>query len=161
MCCQWTIAGTLVRVGGYGVLLLGDSGAGKSDLALQLLDRGHQLIADDAVDVREVNGRLEGTCPSTLAGLLEPRGLGIIRVGPSQPACCGIDLIVELVRPSPDEWAGWPRLGPCSAKVHIAGHARTAVRLPVAPGRPLALLIERLATVCESSPRQENDDDRA
>jgi HPr kinase/phosphorylase len=161
MCCRWTIAGTLVRIGGCGVLLLGDSGAGKSDLALQLLDRGHQLIADDAVDVREVDGRLEGSCPSRLAGLLEPRGLGIIRVGPVQPSGCGIELIVELVRPSPEEWAGWPRLGSCLANVHIAGHARTAVRLPIAPGRPLALLIERLATERESSPRQENDDDRA
>lgn len=140
-----------------GVLLLGDSGVGKSDLALQLLDRGHELIADDAVDVSVRNGRLIGSCPEQLAGLLEPRGLGIIRVGSERPNDCPIDLFIRLIHPTPDQWASWPRLLPASSRESIAGRMYDAVCLPVAPGRPLALLVERLARQPDSPFREAND----
>jgi len=144
-----------------GVLLLGDSGAGKSDLALQLLDRGHELIADDAVDVSIRQGRLVGACPEQLIGLLEPRGLGIIRVGSDRPGACLIDLIIRLTHPAADQWASWPRLLPARSRVSIAGRMHDAVCLPVAPGRPLALLVERLTSQSDSPFREANDHEHA
>lgn len=139
----------------HGVLLLGDSGAGKSDLALQLLDRGHELIADDAVDVRIREGKLIGACPKQLTGLLEPRGLGIIRVCSEHPDDCLIDLIIKLIHPTADQWASWPRLLPARTHVSIADRMLDAVCLPVAPGRPLALLVERLASQPDSPIQRE------
>jgi len=68
----------LVRVHGIGVLIEGAAGSGKSALALALLDRGHILVADDAVELRGSRGRLTGHCPNPLQGLLEVRGLGIV-----------------------------------------------------------------------------------
>lgn len=68
----------LVRVHGTGVLILGAAGSGKSALALELVSRGHQLVADDAVELRAANNRLTGQCPRALRGLLEVRGLGIL-----------------------------------------------------------------------------------
>jgi len=69
-----------VVIDGHGVLLLGPSGAGKSDLALRLIDGGATLVADDRVDVTPDGGKLMLSAPETLAGLIEVRGLGIVRV---------------------------------------------------------------------------------
>ncbi len=77
-----------------GVLLIGDSGTGKSDLALRLIGRGAQLVADDRIDVYVRRGRLWGRTPKPLAGLLEIRGLGIVEMAPA--AATQISLVVEL-----------------------------------------------------------------
>lgn len=92
-----TIHGTCVLVGGTGVLLRGPSGAGKSDVALRLIDGGAVLVADDRVELRMENGRLMASAPAALAGLLEVRGLGIVRV----PCCASaeVGLVVDLVAP--------------------------------------------------------------
>ncbi|MDO6414886.1 aldolase [Sphingomonas sp. BIUV-7] len=73
-----TLHATCVAISGRGVLILGASGAGKSDLALRLIDRGAALVADDGVEVRAVDGRAIGRAPATIAGQIEVRGLGIL-----------------------------------------------------------------------------------
>ncbi|MEI6560332.1 MAG: HPr kinase/phosphatase C-terminal domain-containing protein [Rhodospirillaceae bacterium] len=92
-----TIHGTSVLISGAGVLLRGKSGAGKSDLALRLIDRGAVLIADDRVEVRVDHGKVMASAPATLAGLLEVRGVGLMRV-PFAPAG-EVHLVVDLVTP--------------------------------------------------------------
>jgi serine kinase of HPr protein (carbohydrate metabolism regulator) len=89
------IHATCVEVDGLGVLLRGESGAGKSDLALRLIDGGARLVADDRTDLAAEGGRLIATCPAALAGRLEVRGLGI---GPVPSAArAPIGLVVDLV----------------------------------------------------------------
>ena len=75
-----------VAVDGWGVLLLGPSGSGKSDLALRLIDAGAVLVADDQVDIAAVDGRLEAAPPAALAGRIEARGLGILSLPWRAPA---------------------------------------------------------------------------
>lgn len=92
-----TIHGTCVLVSDIGVLLRGASGSGKSDVALRLIDGGARLIADDRVELRMDQGRLMATAPAALAGLLEVRGVGILRVPAAGEAEVG--LVVDLVAP--------------------------------------------------------------
>ena len=89
--------GSCVAIDGVGLLLRGPSGCGKSDLALRLIDRGAALVADDRVDVEAVDGRAVASAPAMLAGLIEVRGLGVVRLEAveRQP----IDLVVDLVAP--------------------------------------------------------------
>ncbi len=89
------IHGTCVEVSGAGVLLRGPSGSGKSDLALRLIDGGAQLVADDRVDLEVRNGLLTASAPAALAGMIEVRGLGVMRI----PAVSRtfITLIIDLV----------------------------------------------------------------
>lgn len=143
-----TIPGVLVRVHGRGLLLTGESGIGKSETALLLLDRGHQLIADDAVELRVEAGRLYGRAPAALAGQLEIRGLGPCPVatlfGPQalqQEAPVG--LILNLSHPA--HWAEWPRLAPRQDQTTLAGVQVRRLHLPVAPERPVGLLVEAVA----------------
>jgi HPr kinase/phosphorylase len=72
--------GTCIALDGYGVLLRGDSSAGKSDLALRLIDAGGELVSDDYTDLTAEDGRLVATAPASLHGLIEVRGLGIVRL---------------------------------------------------------------------------------
>lgn len=89
------IHATCVAINGAGVLLCGPSGAGKSDLALRLIDDGAVLVADDRVDVTVQNGRLIGTAPDAIAGMIEVRGVGIVRVAHAGPV--PLALSVDLV----------------------------------------------------------------
>ena len=92
-----TIHGTSVLIAGAGVLLCGKSGAGKSDLALRLIDGGAVLIADDRVEIRVDQGKVTASAPAGLAGLLEVRGVGLMRV-PYAPVG-ELHLVVDLVAP--------------------------------------------------------------
>lgn len=85
---------SLVAQDGRGILLRGPSGAGKSDLALRLIDRGFALVADDRVRLHAVGGRLVGTAPPALAGLLEVRGIGLFRL--PALAAAPVVLLAEL-----------------------------------------------------------------
>lgn len=103
------IHGALVSIYGVGLLLRGPSGVGKSECALELVRRGHCLVADDVVEVRqeEMNDRLLGSCPERLAGRLEVQDVGIIDVVRlfGEKAVEGerwIDAVVELLPPRPD-----------------------------------------------------------
>jgi len=137
--------GDLLDIFAIGVLLLGDSGSGKSECALELVHRGHRLVADDVVEIYQLrNQDLIGQAPESVRGLMEVRGLGLISieqlfgvvaVRDSKP----IDLVVKLVDESE---ANVDRLGLSESIVEILDVRRPLLTVPVAPGRSLALLIE-------------------
>ncbi len=137
--------GDLLDIFAIGVLLLGDSGSGKSECALELVHRGHRLVADDVVEIRRVRGEdLLGQAPESVRGLMEVRGLGLISieqlfgvvaVRDNKP----IDLVIKLV---PEDTLHLERLGLAESSEMILGSARPCLTVPVAPGRSLALLIE-------------------
>jgi serine kinase of HPr protein (carbohydrate metabolism regulator) len=86
------VRGTCICIEGYAVLLRGPSGSGKSDLALRLIDSGGELVADDYTDVEQSSGGLVAMAPAPIRGLLEVRGLGIIKVG----ACSSAALVAAI-----------------------------------------------------------------
>ena len=133
-----TLHGVLVDVYGMGVLLLGDSGIGKSECALDLIQRGHRLVADDVVEIRKYpNGSLVGRAAEMIRYHMELRGIGIINIknlfGVSAVrGSKSIELVIELER--------W--LGLDGETYAILDRTRPFLRLPVASGRNIALLIE-------------------
>jgi HPr kinase/phosphorylase len=141
-----TLHGVLVDVYGMGVLLLGESGIGKSECALDLVHRGHRLVADDAVDIRRYpSGALVGRAAEMIRYHMELRGIGIINIkhlfGVSAVrASKSIELIIELQRWDPAK--KYDRLGLDGETYSILERERPLLRLPVASGRNLALLIE-------------------
>ena len=144
-----TMHGVLVEIYGEGVLLTGDSGIGKSETALELIKRGHRLIADDAVEIRKV-GRdvLLGEAPEMIRYYMELRGIGVVNVrriygiGAVKPES-GIDLVVHL---EPwEEGKAYDRLGLTSENETILGVEIPRVTIPVRPGRNLAVILELAA----------------
>ncbi|MGB9129694.1 MAG: HPr(Ser) kinase/phosphatase [Thiobacillus sp.] len=143
-----SLHGVFLEVLGTGVLLKGDAGVGKSELALELITRGHRLIADDVVDLKHVAPEtLEGICPPLIRDFLEVRGLGILNirflfgemaVKPQK----NLKLIVELVQPHEIGEVGLNRLDMVASTETILGVAIPKVRIPVAAGRNLAVLVE-------------------
>lgn len=140
--------GVFLEVLGTGVLLKGDAGVGKSELALELITRGHRLVADDVVDLKHVAPEtLEGICPPLIRDFLEVRGLGILNirflfgemaVKPQK----NLKLIVELVHPHEIGEVGLNRLDMVASTETILGVSIPKVRVPVAAGRNLAVLVE-------------------
>ncbi len=134
------VHGTAVEVDGVGVLLLGPSGSGKSDLALRLIDGGARLVADDRTNVVAKEGRLEAFPPREIKGLLEVRGVGLLAVESLVQGrlWTHLGLAIELVAaerverlPEP---AGWECLGvtvPCLALAPFEASAAAKVRLAV------------------------------
>lgn len=144
-----TMHGVLVEVHGEGVLLTGDSGIGKSETALELIKRGHRLIADDAVDIRRVGrGRLIGTAPELIRYYMELRGIGVVDVrhlygvGAVKPEG-EIDLVVNLE--VWDDEKAYDRLGLTEETQDILGVTVPSITIPVRPGRNLAVILELAA----------------
>jgi serine kinase of HPr protein (carbohydrate metabolism regulator) len=108
------VHGTCVAIDGVGVLLRGSSGSGKSDMALRLIDEGAELVADDQVEIHLENNGLLAKPPATIAGLLEVRGLGIVRLN-HQP-CARLGLVVDLV--APEQVERLPEIGAVSFLDH-------------------------------------------
>jgi HPr kinase/phosphorylase len=141
-----TVHGVLVDVYGMGVLLLGDSGIGKSECALDLIQRGHRLVADDVVEIRKYpNGSLVGRAAEMIRYHMELRGIGIINIkhlfGVSAVrGSKSIELVIELERWDPTK--RYDRLGLDGESYTILERPRPFLRLPVASGRNIALLIE-------------------
>jgi len=141
-----TVHGVFVDVYGMGVLLLGDSGIGKSECALDLIQRGHRLVADDVVEIRKYpNGSLVGRAAEMIRYHMELRGIGIINIkhlfGVSAVrASKSIELVIELQRWDPTK--KYDRLGLDGQTYSILDRPRPFMTLPVASGRNLALLIE-------------------
>jgi HPr kinase/phosphorylase len=142
-----TLHGVFMDVLGMGVLITGDSGVGKSELGLELISRGHGLVADDVVEVsRLAPDILEGRCPELLKDFLEVRGLGLLNIRSvfGETACrrkMKLKLIVHLQRPHP----GVPEMTrlPLDAQTEtILGVPIRKMILPVAAGRNLAVLLE-------------------
>jgi HPr kinase/phosphorylase len=141
-----TLHGVFMDVLGMGVMITGDSGVGKSELALELISRGHGLVADDVVEVSRVTpDALEGRCPELLKDFLEVRGLGLLNIRAvfGETACrrkMRMKLIVHLQRPQTG--VDTQRL-PLDAQTEtILGVPIRKVILPVAAGRNLAVLLE-------------------
>ncbi|HEY6931734.1 MAG TPA: HPr(Ser) kinase/phosphatase, partial [Thermoanaerobaculia bacterium] len=141
-----TVHGVLVDVYGMGVLLLGESGIGKSECALDLIQRGHRLVADDVVEIRKYpNGSLVGRAAEMIRYHMELRGIGIINIkhlfGVSAVrASKSIEMVIELERWDPTK--KYDRLGLDGETYSILDRPRPFLRLPVASGRNIALLIE-------------------
>lgn len=139
------VHGVLVDVSGIGVLIRGESGIGKSECALELIKRGHILIADDVVEIQKSRGRhLIGSCPTMLKNYMEVRGLGILDV----PLLFGVGstldetkIDMEVVLSSPTQ-EPLDRLGVEQKTTTILGLEIPSLGLPVTPGRNLAVLIE-------------------
>jgi HPr kinase/phosphorylase len=138
------VHGVLTQVFGLGVLIIGKSGIGKSEAALELIARGQRLVADDVVEVAEVSPLvLKGRSPDLIQHHMEIHGLGIVNIRELFGTLATvdhqqIDLVVELV-----EWnAGIDRLGLEDQRYTILQVSVPMVRLPVSPGRNLAILIE-------------------
>ena len=146
---RMTTHGVLVEVYGEGVLLMGDSGIGKSETALELVKRGHRLIADDAVEIRLIDRRtLIGTAPEMIRYYMELRGIGVINVrhiygiGAVKPES-NIDVVIKMERW--EEGKPYDRLGLSSDVESILGVTVPSVTIPVAPGRNLAVIMELAA----------------
>lgn len=137
--------GVLLDIYGEGVMITGDSGVGKSEAAIELVMRGHRLVADDAVEIRRIADRLVGTAPEVIRNYIELRGIGVIdirqlfgmrAVMPESQ----IDLIVEF-EPWDNEKV-YDRLGIEDRFVDILGKQVSCVTVPIRPGRNLASIVE-------------------
>ncbi len=144
-----TIHGVLVEVHGEGMLITGDSGIGKSETALELIKRGHRLIADDAVEIRRTSrNTLEGRSPAIIQYFMELRGIGVINVqqvygiGSVKPAC-PIDFVVNMELW--DNERGYDRLGIETETAEYLGVSLPQITIPVRPGRNLAVILELAA----------------
>ena len=144
-----TTHGVLVEIYGEGVLLMGDSGIGKSETALELIKRGHRLVADDAVEIKKTHrSHLVGTAPEIIRYYMELRGIGVINVrhiygvGAVKPST-GIDLVVKMENWVPGK--AYDRLGLSNETETILGVELPCVTIPVTPGRNLAVILELAA----------------
>lgn len=141
--------GVLVEVYGEGILIVGESGAGKSETAIELIKRGHRLIADDAVELRKVSDSvIEGTSPSNIRHFIELRGIGIINarrifgMGAVKPTE-KVDMVIQL-----EDWdstKAYDRLGLDSEYVKILDVKIPIITVPITPGRNLAVIVETAA----------------
>ena len=138
--------GVLVEVYGEGILILGDSGIGKSETAIELVKRGHRLIADDAVELRKVSSKtIVGSAPEIIRHYIELRGIGIVDVRRlfgmgSVKETEKVDMIIQL-----EAWVQgkmYDRLGLDSEYTDIMGNLIPTTTIPVKPGRNLAIIIE-------------------
>lgn len=151
-----TLHGVLVEIYGEGVLITAESGIGKSETALELIKRGHRLIADDAVEIRKINkNELIGEAPEIIRYYMELRGVGVINVrhiyGMSavKPET-KLDMVVHM---EPwDDTKVYDRLGLTNETQNILGVKLPKVTIPVRPGRNLAMIIE----VAAMNNRQKN-----
>ena len=144
-----TIHGVLVDVYGEGLLIMGESGIGKSEAALELVRRGHRLVTDDVVEIRKINEHtLIGTSPDITRYFIELRGIGIIDVKTlfgveSVKNTQSIDLVIKL-----EEWSRdkeYDRLGLKEEYTEILGNKVVCHSLPIRPGRNLAVIVESAA----------------
>ena len=144
-----TIHGVLLDVYGEGLLIMGESGIGKSEAALELIKRGHRLVADDAVEIKKVSyTTLVGSCPELIRYFIEVRGIGIINVKQmfgvqSVKDTQEIDLIVKL-----EPWEKgkqYDRIGLNEQYQDILGNKIVCHTVPVRPGRNLAMICETAA----------------
>ncbi|HIR75765.1 MAG TPA: HPr(Ser) kinase/phosphatase [Candidatus Choladousia intestinipullorum] len=144
-----SIHGVLVDVYGEGILIMGESGIGKSEAALELIKRGHRLVTDDVVEIRKVSDEtLIGTAPDITRHFIELRGIGIIDVKTlfgveSVKNTQSIDLVIKL-----EEWdrdKEYDRLGLEEEYTEFLGNRVVCHSLPIRPGRNLAVIVESAA----------------
>lgn len=141
--------GVLVETYGEGILIIGESGAGKSECAIELIKRGHRLIADDAVEIRRVNDTtLMGSSPSNIRHFIELRGIGIINARRifgmgAVKLSEKIDMVIQL-----EDWdatKAYDRLGLDNEYTKILDVKVPVITVPITPGRNLAVIVETAA----------------
>ena len=138
--------GVLIEVFGIGILLSGKSGVGKSETALELIERGHRLVADDMVEIKRIaESYLEGSCSDILRHHMEIRGLGIINIKDifgvgSVRDVQQIELIINIEEANPDMY--YDRTGLDEEFDEILGVKTPLIRIPVKPGRNIPILVE-------------------
>lgn len=143
-----SLHGVFMEVSGMGILITGSAAIGKSELALELITRGHRLIADDIVELHKVApDTLEGHCPTMLEGFLEVRGLGVLNIRAlfgeiSVKTKKNLKLIIHLKKPDDSGMANIERLQMNASVETVLGIDIPLVRIPVAAGRNLAVLVE-------------------
>ena len=144
-----SIHGVLVDVYGEGVLIVGESGIGKSETALELIKRGHRLVSDDVVEIRKVSDEtLIGKAPDITRYFIELRGIGVIDVKTlfgveSVKETQGIDMVIRI-----EEWSKdkeYDRLGLEDSYTEYLGNKVVCYTVPVRPGRNLAIIVESAA----------------
>lgn len=144
-----TVHGVLVDIYGEGVLIMGESGIGKSETALELIRRGHRLVADDSVEIRKVSGvTLVGACPEIIRYFIELRGIGVVDVRQmfgveSVKTTQNIDLVIML-----EVWDNdndYDRLGLTDEFMEFLGIKVVCHNIPIRPGRNLAIICETAA----------------
>ena len=144
-----SIHGVLVDVFGEGVLIMGESGIGKSEAALELIKRGHRLVSDDVVEIRRVSDEtLIGSAPDITRHFIELRGIGIIDVKTlfgveSVKDTQSIDMVIKL-----EEWdkdKEYDRLGMEDQYTEFLGNKIVCHSIPIRPGRNLAIIVESAA----------------
>jgi len=141
--------GGLVEVYGEGILILGDSGIGKSETAIELVKRGHRLVADDAVELRKVSNRsIVGRSPENIRHFIELRGIGIVNVARvfgigAVKVSEKVDLVVQLEHW--DQTKNYQRTGLETETTDILGVKIPCTAIPVMPGRNLAVILETAA----------------
>ena len=144
-----TTHGVLVEIYGEGVLLMGDSGIGKSETALELIKRGHRLIADDAVEIKRISRtQLIGSAPNIIRHYMELRGIGVINVRHiygvgAVKLDTNIDLVVHMENWEPGKM--YDRLGVVNETTEYMGVCIPKVTIPISPGRNLAVIMELAA----------------
>ena len=137
--------GVLLDISGEGVMITGDSGIGKSESAIELIMRGHRLVADDAVEIRRISNQLIGTAPEVIRHYIELRGIGVIDVRQlfgmrAVMPESQIDLVVEFEPWDSEKF--YDRLGIEDRFVDILGKKVSIVTVPIRPGRNLASIVE-------------------
>jgi HPr kinase/phosphorylase len=146
LAARGVIHGVLMDILGLGVLVVGESGIGKSECALDLVVRGHRLVADDAVEIRSrAQSFVLGSCPELTRHHMEIRGLGLINVQDlfgvaSTRTSKRVELVVQLERWEPGR--EYDRLGLDDEFYEVLGMRVPMIRMPVAPGRNVAILVE-------------------
>ena len=139
----------LVDINGAGVLITGDSGIGKSEAAIELIQRGHRLVSDDAVEIRKVSDEtLIGMAPEMTKHFMELRGIGILDIKNlygvnSVLDTQRIDMVVKLEEWDPDK--NYRRLGEEDDYIEYLGNRVTCYTIPLRPGRNLAVILEAAA----------------
>ena len=140
-----TRSGVMMEVYGEGVLIQGESGVGKSEVAIELIKRGHRLVADDAVEIRRIGDTLTGTAPELIRHYLEVRGIGVVDIqklfGMSGvKSATQIDLVIQFERWQDEKF--YDRLGLDEAHTQIMGVPIPLLTIPVSAGRNLAGIVE-------------------
>jgi len=143
-----SLHGVFMEVQGFGALIKGEAAIGKSELALELISRGHRIIADDIVDFYRISPeRVEGRCPPLLQDFLEVRGLGVLNiralfgdnaVKPTKP----LDLIIQLEMADQKSMPSLDRLNTSLQQEEVLGVKIAKIKIPVAAGRNIAVLVE-------------------
>lgn len=145
---ETVVHGVMLDISGVGVLITGHAGVGKSETALELISRGHRLVADDTVKIKNTGGILVAACPKKIQYYMEVRGIGIINVktmfgpGAIRPEKT-VELVAELVHWN--ELDDYDRLGDEKQTTDILGKTVQKLVIPVSPGRNIPIIIETAA----------------